>query len=298
MYKDWLPPSVENRIQFHLKLVNLVRSILPISRINIEVAQFDTHKLKNPDIQGKQYQQGEQAGFWNVREYVLYRDKHKCQNCKGKSKDPVLNVHHLESRQTGGDRPDNLITLCKTCHKLYHRGGFALPKSKKGFREPACLNIMRKKLHERIKALGIPVSEIYGYQTKNRRISNGLAKTHAVDAFVVSGGARQQRLKDSYQFRQVRKQNRKLFKGTRSHIKNKAARVLLGFRQWDKVRYKGQQYFIKGRRTSGYFSLSDIFGSMSMLGGRKLASVKHSSLFLVENASTLLGKGVWHFSRG
>ena len=45
------------------------------------------------------------------REYVLARDGHKCQHCKGKSKDPVLNVHHIESRKTGGDSPSNLITL-------------------------------------------------------------------------------------------------------------------------------------------------------------------------------------------
>ena len=50
--------------------------------------------------------------FWNVREYVLFRDGHQCQCCKGKSKDPILNVHHIESRMTGGNAPNNLITLC------------------------------------------------------------------------------------------------------------------------------------------------------------------------------------------
>jgi N6-L-threonylcarbamoyladenine synthase len=28
---------------------------------------------------------------------VLWRDGHVCQHCHGKSKDSVLNVHHLES---------------------------------------------------------------------------------------------------------------------------------------------------------------------------------------------------------
>jgi hypothetical protein len=40
--------------------------------------------------------------------------------------------------------------------------------------------------------------------------------------------------------------------------------------------------------------LSDIFGSMAEFDGKKLASVKHSRLVLVENASTLLGKGGRH----
>ena len=118
-----LAPSVENRVQAHLRLIGKVRSILPVTRTVIEVAQFDQQLLKNPDISGEQYQQGEQMGFWNTREYVLCRDGHKCQHCKGKSKNPVLNVHHIESRQTGGDAPNNLITLCETCHKAYHKGG-------------------------------------------------------------------------------------------------------------------------------------------------------------------------------
>ncbi len=297
-HKGWLAPSVENRIQFHVKLIKLICSILPVSSISIETAQFDIQKLKNPDVVGKEYQQGEQAGFWNVREYVLWRDNHLCQNCKGKSKDAVLEVHHLESRQTGGDRPGNLLTLCKTCHKRHHAEGFKLPKPSTGFRASAHINIMRWKLYDRVQELGIPVSISYGFQTKSRRISQGLRKSHANDAFVIAGGNGQIRDSDRMQFRQVRKQNRKLYKGTRSHIRNKVSRVIFGFRQWDKVRYKGQQYFIKGRRSSGYFSLSDVFGSMAILDGKKLAGVKHSKLVLVENAATLLGKGERHSSHG
>ncbi len=290
--KGWLAPSVENRIQFHLKLVNLVRSILPVTNIVVETAQFDMQKLKTPDIAGKKYQEGRQAGFWNTREYVLWRDNHKCQHCKGKSKDPVLQVHHLESRKTGSNRPENLLTLCKTCHSKYHAGSFALPKPRTGFKAAAHVNIMRKKLYEKLRALGIPVCGTFGYRTKSNRISQGLPKTHINDAFVIAGGKNQSRTVGGYLFRQVRKQNRKLYKGSRSHIRNKAARVLFGFQLWDKVRYRGQECFIKGRRTSGYFSLSDLWGNMATLDGNKLASVRHSKLILVGSAATLLRREV------
>ena len=173
-----------------------------------------------------------------------------------------------------------------------------MPKPSTGFRASSHINIMRWKLYEQARELGIPVSISYGFQTKSRRISQGLKKSHANDAFVIAGGNGQIRGIRQMQFRQVRKQNRKLHKGIRSHIRNKVSRVIFGFRQWDKVRYKGQEYFIKGRRLSGYFSLSDVFGSMAVLDGKKLASVKHSSLVLVENASTLLGKGGRHSSPG
>lgn len=37
-------------------------------------------------------------------------------------------------------------------------------------------------------------------------------------------------------------------------------KVKLRFKKYDKVRYFGNEYFIKGRRTSGYFTLMDIYG--------------------------------------
>ena len=94
--KGWLAPSVEHKIASHLKLVENVCRLLPVTNITVETASFDMQAIKNPDIKGTEYQQGEQLGFWNVREYVLWRDGHQCQHCRGKSGDPILNVHHLE----------------------------------------------------------------------------------------------------------------------------------------------------------------------------------------------------------
>ena len=69
----WLAPSVENKINAHLKLVADIHKILPITKIIVEVASFDIQKIKNPNISGKEYQKGEQYGFNNTREYVLFR---------------------------------------------------------------------------------------------------------------------------------------------------------------------------------------------------------------------------------
>ena len=109
-------------------MVDDVCKILPVTKIVVETASFDIQKIKNPEISGKEYQQGPQLDFWNVCEYVLFRDGHTCRCCKGKSKDRILNVHHIESRKTGGNSPDNLVTLCETCHKKYHKGEITLPK--------------------------------------------------------------------------------------------------------------------------------------------------------------------------
>ena len=183
--KGWLAPTLENKISAHLSRIKAIRAILPVSRITIEVASFDIQKIKNPEIEGEQYQQGEQLGFWNVREYVLFRDGHKCCHCNGKS-----NVHHIESRKTGGDAPNNLITLCETCHKAYHAGKIQLT-AKRGekFTDATHMGIMRWELFKRAKEanLGIPVKATFGYITKVRRIQFGIAKTHCADAFCIAG---------------------------------------------------------------------------------------------------------------
>ena len=128
--KGWLAPSIEQKIQSHFRAIKDVHKILPIDKIIVETASFDIQKIKNPAISSSEYQEGEQLGFWNVREYVLFRDGHKCINCSGKSKDKILQVHHILSRKVGGNSPSNLITLCKTCHDNYHKGKIELKVKK------------------------------------------------------------------------------------------------------------------------------------------------------------------------
>ncbi|HMB46635.1 MAG TPA: hypothetical protein VKL21_12540 [Candidatus Methanoperedens sp.] len=59
----------------------------------------------------------------------------------------------------------------------------------------------------------------------------GLEKYHSTDAFVIAGGTMQERSSITFLIKQVRKCNRKLFKGERSHIKNTAARIIHGFQR-------------------------------------------------------------------
>ena len=181
-----LAPSIRCKVEGHLRIVAKLHKILPITKIVVEVAQFDIQKIKNPEISGEDYQKGEQLGSWNVREYVLARDGHVCQHCHGKSKDPILNVHHLESRKTGGDAPNNLVTLCETCHKSYHAGKIEL-KIKRGtsFRDAAAMTIMRWAVYNELKERYADVRLTYGYITKHTRIANGIEKTHAADCSLI-----------------------------------------------------------------------------------------------------------------
>ena len=262
----WLAPSIEQKVESHLKVIRLFHKLFPITKTTIEVAQFDAQKIKNPDIKGEEYQQGEQMDFWNVREYVLARDGHKCIHCKGKSRDPILNVHHLESRKTGGNSPSNLVTLCETCHKAYHRGEFDL-KIKRGtaLRDAAVMNIMRWAVYERAKEEFENVHLTYGYITKHTRIENGIAKTHAADAFCIAKNVNAMRLSSFFMFRCVPRHTRAL------HVVNPKnggirrsciASHKIGksrFQRFDMVRWMGKECFIFGS-TNGKPVLRDIKG--------------------------------------
>lgn len=264
--KDWLAPSVENKIQTHLTVVEKIHKFLPITNIVVETASFDIQKINNPSISGSEYQQGEQLDFFNVREYVLFRDNHICQHCKGKSKDKVLNVHHIESRKTGGDSPNNLITLCETCHKAYHRGEFKLNvKRGKSFRDAAFMGIMRWGFYDRLKNIYPNVSMTFGYITKNTRITNNLPKDHYVDARCISGNPTAKPLGYYFYQKKVRCQNRQIhkanfLKGGRKKL-NQAPFLVKGFRLFDLVEYQKDLYYIFSRRNSGYFDIRKLDGT-------------------------------------
>mgnify|MGYP004674838987 FL=1 len=292
----WLAPSIRQKIETHVTVVENVMKILPVTKIIVETASFDIQKIKNPEIEGVEYQQGEQLDFWNVREYVLFRDGHTCQCCKGKSKDNILNVHHIESRKTGGNAPNNLITLCETCHKAYHKGIITLPKEiHRGMRfsDAAFMGIMRWTFYDRLKELynplGVEVVNTYGYLTKNTRIEHGLPKEHYVDARCISGNPAAKPMDHYYFQKKVRCHNRQIHKckiskgGIRK--RNQAAYLVKGFRLFDKVKYQNREYFIFGRRTSGFFDIRTLDGTKVNKGSvsyKKLRFVESRGYYLTE----------------
>lgn len=264
--KGWLAPSIRQKIDTHLNVVKLVHKILPISKIIVEVASFDIQKIKNPNITNLEYQEGEMLEFWNVREYVLFRDGHKCQCCKGKSKDDILNVHHIESRQTGGNAPSNLITLCETCHKAYHKGEIELPKTiKRGmkFNDATFMGVMRWAFYNKLKEEYSNVSLTYGYITKNTRINEELDKDHFIDARCISGNVKALNNDKVWYFKKIRRHNRQLYKDTvfknGYRKKNQCAYEIFGYHRYDLVKYDGKLCYINSLRTSGSFQIKDMF---------------------------------------
>lgn len=293
-HKGWLAPSIEAKIGAHIKAVADLHKILPITKIVVETASFDTQMLRAKELgkplpEGADYQQGEQLYFWNVREYVLFRDGHICQCCKGKSKDKILNVHHIESRKVGGDAPNNLITLCETCHKAYHQGKIKLPEgAKRGqkYSDAAFMSIMRWTFYERLKQIYPDVRTTFGYITKNIRIKNSLPKEHYVDARCISENPNAKPLDCYFYQKKVRCHNRQLhkltiLKGGYRKV-NQAPKYVKGFQLFDKVSFKGTECFIFGRRSSGSFDIRRLDGT------KVSAGISYKKLKHIEKRKTLL----------
>ena len=263
--KGWLAPSIENKIQTHFNIVDKIHKLLPITNIIVETASFDIQKINNPNIEGKEYQEGNSLGFWNTREYVLFRDGHKC--CVKGCKESILNVHHIESRKLGGNAPNNLITICERHHKQYHDGKLKLDlKRGESFKDATFMGIMRWTFYNRLKEMYPNVKMTYGYITKNTRITNNLPKEHRVDARCISGNPLVKPLDYWYYIKQTRKHNRQIhkaniLKGGKKKL-NQSRYEVKGFRLFDKVLYDGKECFIFGRRNSGYFDLRTLNGDV------------------------------------
>lgn len=251
-----------SKINSHLKEIKFVKSILPISKLILETATFDTHALKNPEVLNNKwlYQKGINYGFANTKAYVLTRDNYICQYCKGKSKDSRLETHHVVFRSNGGsDRQENLITLCKKCHDRLHNNSIDLKlngKRKCGLKHATQMNSIRTQLLKQLEC-----EETFGFITKEHRQIMNLPKEHYIDAIIIaSQGVNVSFRINSVLFKKcVSVGDYQQTKGIRGEQRIPTCKIL-GFRKFDKVKYLGEEYFIKGRMSVGYAVLMDISG--------------------------------------
>lgn len=186
--EGWLPPTVQSKLNATFMWIDRFESLLPNPILHIEVGKFDIHKMINPDVVKDGYENGQCAGYYDVRYFVFARDNYTCQVCKKRNK--ILRTHHIVYRTEGGtDRADNLITVCTDCHTSEnHKVGGILynwmikHKKVKQYKEATFMNIVRKRTFAKY-----PDSIItYGSETSPYRKELGLDKTHYNDAIAIS----------------------------------------------------------------------------------------------------------------
>ena len=188
--KNRFSPTMRSKINSHIREIEFVKSILPISQLVLETGTFDPHLLKmegQPFNRHWGYQKGPNYGFGNAKAACFVRDNYTCQCCK--TKNGKLNAHHIVYKSLGGaDTLENLITLCEKCHKKLHAGKlieFELTlkgKRKSTLKHATQMNSIRKQLLNHYP----DAIETFGFITKENRQRLGLDKTHIIDACVIA----------------------------------------------------------------------------------------------------------------
>lgn len=195
----WLAPSINNKMNQHLRILDIYYSVMPITSVIIEVAQFDTQVLKavqegKPLPSGTDYQHGERYGYDTLREAVFARDGYKCICCSRNAivDNLILRMHHLGYwKEDRTNRLSNLATVCTKCHtsknhkpngKLYGLGPITKKMSSAAF-----MNSVKYQIVEQIKKSypNLSVSVTFGAITKRTRNDRNIMKTHANDAYCI-----------------------------------------------------------------------------------------------------------------
>ena len=283
--KGWLPPTIRAKANCVINWVTKLSKLCPINAISVETVRFDTQKLQNPEITGVEYQQGELLSY-EIREYLLTKYGHICQYCKGKRKDPVLEIDHIIPKSRGGsNRVSNLTLACHTCNQEKDNQTaeeYGHPEvqsnAKKPLKDAAAVNSTRWYIWRRLKEFKMPLEIGTGGRTKYNRIKQDLPKTHYLDAACVGGstpvllntyikpleiravgrGNRQMARVDKYGFPKGHRTRHKLHFGYQTGDIVKAD-VLKG-------KYIGQYTGVVAARATGYFDIKDFRGKVLAQG--------------------------------
>lgn len=257
--KGRLAPSIKSKVDSHLREKKFVESVLPVTLWKVETASFDIHKISNPDVKRWDYQKGNQKDFYNVKAYVLHRDGYQCHKCK--TKKGKMHVHHVVFRSNGGtDSPENLIVLCSDCHDKLHKGEFEIKGIRSKTKHATEVGIVKSQLEKQFGDF----EETFGYQTKfNREQILKLPKTHYNDAVAIccEEGEIIDISSTVYFKKHVSKGDYQQTNGSRSEKRIPTGK-LFGLRKFDYIQHPLGFGFVKGKRSTGFFAISDLEGKV------------------------------------
>ncbi|MFB2772517.1 RNA-guided endonuclease IscB [Pelatocladus sp. BLCC-F211] len=192
----WLAPSLQSRVENIKTWVKRLGKLAPIKAISQELVRFDMQLMRNPEIQGKEYQQGTLVGY-ETREYLLEKWGRQCAYCG--VKDVPLQIEHVHPRAKGGSNSITNLTLsCEKCNtkkgtkdikdflkKDPNKLQKILAQAKRPLADAAAVNTTRFTLLNALKETGLPVETGSGGLTKFNRSQQNLPKTHWIDAACV-----------------------------------------------------------------------------------------------------------------
>ena len=192
----WLPPSLRSRLDNTLTWIYRLTGLVAVSEIHVETAQFDAQRLRNPEVHGKDYQQGPLYQT-TLRAFVIHRDNSTCRYC-GKKARPVELDHVIPRSLSGPNTPWNLVVACHKCNRRKDNKPLAEflkrrpqrladieAQLQKPLASAAHMNVIIPALLNRLRQQGHHVTEHDAAQTAANRQTLNVEKDHHIDAAVL-----------------------------------------------------------------------------------------------------------------
>ncbi len=194
--KNWLPPSIQSRLDNIISWFKQLKSWCPIGEIHVEHVNFDTQKMQSAEIAGVEYQQGTLHGI-EVRQYLLDKWERKCAYC-GKTNVPLQIEHIIPKSKGGTNKVSNLTLACEPCNQkkgiksiqAFLKGKPAvlnkiLAQSNETLKNATAVNAMKDKLFLTLSQFSLPTFKWSAALTKFNRQNNKFEKDHWIDAACV-----------------------------------------------------------------------------------------------------------------
>jgi len=257
--------------------------ILPISKIVVEIANFDIQRIENPDIKGKEYQEGPTSEYNNLRHYIYARDNYKCHYKKSRPDivcSETMTVDHIIPKSKGGvDSRKNLVCSCKAHNDAKDNMSYKkFTKSDPPTREPsfkyaALINSIKYKLLDEVESLvgNENIEATFGYLTKETREKwDKMPKTHINDAIAIAGIRPKEITPVIWLTRKGRKKKRQLHDATckRFPVSGKTGKRGRNTTQ-NKYYTLGDKVYFKFKNDKG--ELVKTYGYLQSYGGGKAA---------------------------
>ena len=198
--EGWLAPSVKSRLDNTLTWISRLQKLIACDQTLVETLVFDIRKLLNPQIHGKEYQQGHLYQT-TLRAYIYHRDGRKCRYCgkKPAKENPLTLDHVVPISNFGPDRPDNIVAACRRCSQakgsipvdqfLGPRKKARLSSIQAQLKKPMAsetqFNIIQSQLLKTLEATGHAIIKTSTAETAANRQITGVVKSHGNDAAVL-----------------------------------------------------------------------------------------------------------------
>ena len=226
---DRLPPSLESVVSNQEHRIARLCERSGAGAAVVQDTKFDTQKILDPAIKGREYQQGP-LHLTHLRAYILELWGHRCAYC-GKAtweSRARFEIDHVMPRSKGGPtNVGNLVWACRACNQAKADKNLDTFLAEDPERSTAVLRRAHRRkplaaagamawicqtLVKRLRSRGLTVRTTTGADTAHTRKQLGIQKTHADDAACCGTGRPVTQLRKTSTLRTVGHGRRKQIK--------------------------------------------------------------------------------------